>query len=482
MKGQPLKKEAIGGDDMKEVGIYICNYNKREYVVRCVESLLKQTFESQDIYVVDNASEDDSVEVLEKTFGRQISVIKNPENLGGSGGFNVGLRDALEKNYKYVVLVDNDVWVDSNTIEIMYHYMEKHTDVGILGPKILQMDKSDIVQDLGGSITSSYNMKGNYFGKKDIGLPDEIDCDYISTCTAMARIDAVKKFGIMPEENFIYWDDVEWSKKCQLEGYRTVALGRAKVWHKHSITGQASTFVKYYLIRNRLHYFTKYLSKQNMEHFKEAMLSEVFSQLYGYYNKGMMELFRATVYALDDFLHEIRGKADAFKIMRISEKPTPFGRILEGKSHIRITFMDNFLPEDPMDIYHIFLYIVANIQKQHFQKKLWVSLKRCSYKTVEFTEILKKVIEMDCQEFELPEILVSDDDEEEFDLNLRMCEHVKLVKENVLPEIYVDKYCNCITSEDDYMYFKGCSTNEKLFMEIYRPLMEQAIKRIRSKG
>ena len=63
-----------------------------------------------------------------------------------------------------------------------------------------------------------------------------------------------------------------------------------------------------------------------------------------------------------------------------------------------------------------------------------------------------------------------------------MCEHVKLVEKSILPEVYVDKYCNCITSEDDLTYFKSYSTYEKLFIEMYRPLMRQAVKRIRDRG
>lgn len=467
---------------MKEVGIYICNYNKSEYVVRCVDSLLKQTFGSQDIYVVDNASEDNSVELLESTFGNTITVIKNSENLGGSGGFNVGLRDALQKEYKYVVLVDNDVWINCDTIEIMYHYMENHSDVGILGAKILQMDKPEIVQDLGGSLNSKYNMEGNYYGKLDDGLPLELECDYISTCTAMARISAVKKFGLMPEENFIYWDDVEWSKKCQLEGYRTVAISAAKVWHKHSIMGRPSSFVKYYLTRNRLHFFTKYIPDENVDSFIEVILSEILSQLYGYYNKNMMGLFHTMVYAFEDFLHEIRGKAEEFKTMKTPEKTTPFERVLEGKKRINIFFTDNFHKEDPLDIYCIFLYIVGNIQKKFPQKRLWVSLENCGYDRIAFENLLEQAVKMYRPEFEMPEILFSSDNAgDTFDLEFVMCEHVKLVDKSALPRVYVDKYCNCITSEEDYIYFKGYSMNEKFFKEMYRPLMKQTAMRIRNK-
>lgn len=465
---------------MEKIGVYVCNYNKKEYVIKCVESLLNQTIKNVDIYVVDNASEDGSVEALEERFGKKISVIKNNQNLGGSGGFNTGLQDALEKDYKYVVLVDNDVWVDKDALQIMYDYMQRQEDVGILGPTILRMDMPEIVQDLGGKINKRYNMQGNYTGKKAFKLPDELECTYLSTCTAMARVEAVRKFGLMPTDNFIYWDDVEWSKKCQLHGYRTVAISAAKVWHNHSITSQSKTsFTRYYLTRNRLHFFAKY-AEEKIESFSEILLSEVFAQLYGYYNKGMTELFQTTVYALDDFLHGVRGKADDFKIIRISETSTPFERAVSGKERIKITFIDNFCSDDPLEVYHIFLYLVTHIQKQWPQKTIWVSLKECGYQKPDFERLLKKVIEMDRPDFVLPEFRISDVEDGGFDLELRLCEHVNLVKQPVFPQIYVDKYCNCITSEEEYEYFKSYSANEKLFKEIYRPLFMQAVRNIRN--
>ena len=77
---------------MKNIGIVVCNYNKKDYVLNCLKSLFEQTINDFDIYVVDNASTDGSAEAIKEKFGRQLILIENDENLGGSGGFNVGLR------------------------------------------------------------------------------------------------------------------------------------------------------------------------------------------------------------------------------------------------------------------------------------------------------------------------------------------------------------------------------------------------------
>ena len=84
----------------KSIGIVICNYNKQDYILNCIKSVLDSSISDFDIYVVDNASTDDSVSCIQKEFENKITLIVNNENLGGSGGFKTGLRAALKKNYK----------------------------------------------------------------------------------------------------------------------------------------------------------------------------------------------------------------------------------------------------------------------------------------------------------------------------------------------------------------------------------------------
>ncbi len=89
-------------DDMRKIGVVICNYNKRDYVLNCIASMLKQSVEA-DIYVVDNASADGSAEAVRQKYGQQVTLIENKDNLGGSGGFNTGLRRVLQEDYTYIM-------------------------------------------------------------------------------------------------------------------------------------------------------------------------------------------------------------------------------------------------------------------------------------------------------------------------------------------------------------------------------------------
>ena len=466
-------------DKRNPVGCFVCTYNKKDFVIGCVETLLQQSMEAIDVYVIDNASEDDSANALREKFGNVITVVVNPENLGGSGGFNTGLRIALEKDYQYAVLIDNDVRLDKDAIKNMYEYLERHPDVGIVGAKILQMASPNTIQDLGGSITDKLQMHGNYYGYVDQGLPEELESDYISTCTAMARVEAVRKFGLMPEDNFIYWDDVEWSKKCQLAGYKTVAISSAKVWHNHSITSGVSSFVKYYLTRNRLNFVAKYCDQEEIENTAKWAVSEMFNSVFGFYMKGNSDISQVILYAFDDFLHIKRGKCEQYKLIKISDSPIPLQKALDGKDSVAIKFMDNYM-DDPLDIFHVFLFIVSHIQRHKAYKSITVDLSDCNYTEAEFRKQLNRVLDMDTVDWPVPEFVVTES-KTSADVNLIMCEHVRKVKDDILPDIYVDRYCNSITCSRDALLFQSAEFMERMFHDIYDRLAIEAVREISSK-
>ena len=82
---------------MKKIGIVICNFNKVDKVLECIQCILENKFTDYDLYVVDNASTDDAPEAIKEKYGDKVRLIVNKENLGGSGGFNTGLRAAYKE-------------------------------------------------------------------------------------------------------------------------------------------------------------------------------------------------------------------------------------------------------------------------------------------------------------------------------------------------------------------------------------------------
>lgn len=307
-----------GGIAMKEMAVVICNWNKKNFVLGCIESVLKSTYRDLDIIVVDNASTDGSAQAIRDSFGHQAEVIENEQNLGGAGGFNTGIRHALAKGYKYIHLLDNDVVIDEKALEVLREELEASGDLGVAGSLIYDMDRPTVVQELGARISwESYHMQLNYAGATDNGdLPERLDCDYVPACSMMIRSEALRVAGIMDEQFFIYWDDVDLCTKVKRAGYRILAYSKSKVWHKRGVVVRTDTFANYYIFRNRIHYFAKYCDEDQFAAFCDKIADEWFKVMYMSAFKGQPSIAKSVFAASEDALHLIRGKAREGRIFQ----------------------------------------------------------------------------------------------------------------------------------------------------------------------
>lgn len=180
---------------MNRVAAVICNYNKSAYVTDCIQSVLESTFQDFDIYVVDNASTDDSVERIRTLYGDKVQLFVNKENLGGSGGFNTGIRYAVEAGYDYVWCLDNDVLVDENAIGELYRFMEAHPEVGMTGSKVYHMEAPDYVQQFGIDIVwDEYCCEAKYYNHLEDGtMPEVVYSDAVAACSVLVRTSLIRK-------------------------------------------------------------------------------------------------------------------------------------------------------------------------------------------------------------------------------------------------------------------------------------------------
>ena len=87
--------------------VVICNWNKKDDVIECLDSVYDARIAKMSVIVVDNASTDGSIEALENYNKFSFTLIKNVQNLGGSGGFNTGINAALKIGCEYIHLLDN---------------------------------------------------------------------------------------------------------------------------------------------------------------------------------------------------------------------------------------------------------------------------------------------------------------------------------------------------------------------------------------
>ena len=219
--------------------VIVLNWNDAKLLPKSVGSLLKQS-EKCDIIVVDNASEDDSKKVI-KAFGDKVIPLWNNKNKGFAGGINTGIRYALEKNYSYIALLNNDAVADKDWLKHLVATLKNDEGLGSVTCSLLSADGKKY--DSTGDYYTSWGLpypRGR--GEKVHGQFDkDVYVTAVSGGASMFRANFFKDVGLFDEDFFAYYEDVDLGLRGQLRGWRSQFVPKAKVYHA---TGSTSSRVK----------------------------------------------------------------------------------------------------------------------------------------------------------------------------------------------------------------------------------------------
>ena len=301
---------------MKDTLAIICNYNRKTDVANLIKSLQQQDSQFFDILVVDNASTDDSIPYLKGIYP-SINYIKNSKNLGGSGGFNTGLRYCLKHNYEYFILLDSDITLKPNCLSELRKTLLSNSNNGVVGSKILFMNTPEKIQATG-SIIDWDNLKliDLNYGCLDKNSSEILDVDYVPACTLMSRVDILNKTGLFKEEYFLYFDDVEWSSRVAANDWKIQVNTDAVTYHKGGNTQNTSSNVpRFYFTRNSCDYFMSHsgyknhsFSESEIENRADLLCKNIFKFVFGSYSKGLKNLQLTFIDALNCALEGKLGK------------------------------------------------------------------------------------------------------------------------------------------------------------------------------
>ena len=246
-----------------KVCVVVVNWNKKDYVLKLLEALRHINYDNYDIVIVDNASTDGSAEVIKRKFP-EVILIQNEENLGGTGGFNTGMRYALKKgDYKYIWWLDNDAMVEKDTLVELLKVIEADEKIGIAGSMILNPEKKEYVVELGGFVNWELGIwKPNLRNKLVAEIEDEVvEVGYVAACSAIVKTDVLKKIGIMDERMFLHWDDIDLCLRCKRAGYKVVATKNSVIYH--GVEKSIPPVFLYYDTRNALICMSKHLNSMD---------------------------------------------------------------------------------------------------------------------------------------------------------------------------------------------------------------------------
>ncbi len=258
-----------------KLSVIIVNYKSAVLTKSCLESLLKQPLpKDTEVLVVDNDSQDDSVSLLRADFP-EARVIASNKNIGMAGGVNIGLGQA---HGQYYLILNPDIVVLPGAVDALLAFMDEHLEVGLAAGKLIspngQLQPSCYRFYRWGTIVYRRTALGrtahgqkeiDRFLMKDFDHASVAEVDWLQGACLLARANAVEQVGGMDQRFFMYFEDVDWSRRFWQAGWRVTYVPAAVFSHYHQRGSELGSF--FGLLTNRvarahvasaLKYFWKY--------------------------------------------------------------------------------------------------------------------------------------------------------------------------------------------------------------------------------
>lgn len=253
---------------MKKVAIVIVNWNGKNDTLACLSSLkkLKKDNITLSIYVIDNASSDNSIPEITKKFP-DIHLLGNSQNLGFSAANNRAIQESLQYGSDFVWILNNDTEVTPNAlIELLKAFDNER--VGIAGSKIYfypgreyhkdrysKADHGKVIWYAGGLIDWE-NMYASHRGVDEV---DEGQFDtaqetpFVTGCSMLVSRQVFETIGFFDEKLFAYLEDLDFCLRAKRAGFKLLYFPSSVIWHKNAgSSGVGSDIHRYYMTRNRL--------------------------------------------------------------------------------------------------------------------------------------------------------------------------------------------------------------------------------------
>lgn len=262
-----------------KLGIIIVTYNSQKDIERLLESIILQKKKDLVVYVVDNNSSDDTLNLIQKYQSElSICIISCKTNNGFAKGNNIGIQRAMDDGCEFLFILNPDIQLEENCIEILTKRIIPDETIGVIGPIVLYGDNPD-------NIIQGYGVKANFRTQKKVDplgnekllneIPAEIYVDFVLGGAMMIRSEVLKVTGFFEEDYFMYNDELDLAYRIKKAGYKTICVRDAIVRHFHDFNEQnkkGNNLMYYYMMRNKYLYFKKYKLYSNLV---IAFISEV---------------------------------------------------------------------------------------------------------------------------------------------------------------------------------------------------------------
>ena len=245
---------------MASLAIILLSYGRASDTIECVRSLERSTYTDRDILVIDNASPDGSADRIAAACPH-ITIIRNDRNLGFAGGNNVGVRAALERGARLILLLNNDTVADPKMLGRLVDAADARPRTGAVGAKIFYADPPTMLWYAGGSLrVASAATSHHGIGKPDAAAFDRpVVCSFVTGCAMLVPASVWREVGLFDVDYFAYLEDADFCYRISRAGYQLWYEPSAVLFHRvSSTTARDSPGYLYLNVRNKILFLRKH--------------------------------------------------------------------------------------------------------------------------------------------------------------------------------------------------------------------------------
>ena len=253
-----------------DVAVVTVNWNGWRITLECLASLRTSEGVQWRLFIVDNASSDDSVAFL-GDLGADAVLVRSPENGGWTGGNNLGVQRALAEGYDRIFLLNNDAKVEPDTLVRLLEAASNEEGLPpVLGPVHRRDDAPDRYDFIGANIHAETGMPVYRSGTDaDLStLPLLCDVAFVSGAGLLLTRRHVEEVGQFDDKFYLNYDETDWCYRARRAGFPVQVVSHASIIHafSSSIGGQWSPLNVYFMTRNALLFAERHLSRRQRYH------------------------------------------------------------------------------------------------------------------------------------------------------------------------------------------------------------------------
>lgn len=242
------------------VAVIIVAWNQMEITLECLASVAALEYPAVHTILVDNGSEPPLEPSVRPRFPG-VEVLRLERNLGFAGGYNAGLRRAMESGYRLLFLLNNDALPAAASLGELVDELQSAADVALVTAKIHYAAAPERIWTVGNDLNVFLDLKRGGQDEIDSGQWDTPrDIDFAPFCGVVLRAEAIERVGLLDEAFFLYYEDMDYCRRLREADYRLRCRPSATIRHAVSTStgGRQSPTYRYYLAQSGGRYFRKH--------------------------------------------------------------------------------------------------------------------------------------------------------------------------------------------------------------------------------